>query len=71
VTASNWQAYINAGLSFVKVGNFVFYDSILTHPVLKGISGLEFENTGWAKTKTVLTSLVEMTKEIRKELNIT
>ena len=41
--ASNWQAQINAGLSLVTVGDFVFYDSILTHAVRLGVIPARFK----------------------------
>ncbi|MEG0348822.1 MAG: 5-methyltetrahydropteroyltriglutamate--homocysteine S-methyltransferase, partial [Acinetobacter sp.] len=42
VEASNWQAQVDAGLSFITVGDFVFYDSILTHAVRLGIIPTRF-----------------------------
>lgn len=36
VEAANWQSQVNAGLSFLTVGDFVFYDSILAHTVRLG-----------------------------------
>jgi 5-methyltetrahydropteroyltriglutamate--homocysteine methyltransferase len=36
VEAQNWQAQIDAGLSLLSVGDFIFYDSILTHAVRLG-----------------------------------
>ena len=41
--ASNWQAQIDAGLSLVTVGDFVFYDSILTHAVRLGVIPARFK----------------------------
>lgn len=37
VEASNWQAQIDAGLSLISVGDFVYYDAILTHAVRLGV----------------------------------
>ncbi|GAC1373124.1 MAG: 5-methyltetrahydropteroyltriglutamate--homocysteine S-methyltransferase [Aquirhabdus sp.] len=37
VEASNWQAQVNAGVSLLTVGDFVYYDSILTHATRLGV----------------------------------
>lgn len=42
VEASNWQAQADAGLSFLTVGDFVFYDAILTHAVRLGVIPARF-----------------------------
>lgn len=42
VEASNWQAQVEAGLSLLTVGDFVFYDSILTHAVRLGVIPARF-----------------------------
>ena len=42
VEAANWQAQVDAGLSLITVGDFVFYDSILTHAVRLGIIPTRF-----------------------------
>ena len=42
VEASNWQAQVDAGLSLITVGDFVFYDNILTHAVRLGIIPTRF-----------------------------
>ncbi|ENV48203.1 5-methyltetrahydropteroyltriglutamate-homocysteine S-methyltransferase [Acinetobacter brisouii CIP 110357] len=43
IEASNWQAQVDAGLSLLTVGDFVFYDSILTHAVRLGIIPPRFD----------------------------
>ena len=42
VEASNWQAQVDAGLSILTVGDFVYYDAILTHAVRLGIFPARF-----------------------------
>ena len=42
VEASNWQAQIDAGTSLLTVGDFVLYDSILTHAVRLGVIPARF-----------------------------
>lgn len=42
VEASNWQAQIDAGTSLLTVGDFVLYDSILTHAVRLGVIPTRF-----------------------------
>lgn len=42
VEAANWQAQVDAGLSLMTVGDFVFYDSILTHAVRLGVIPTRF-----------------------------
>ncbi|AOA58504.1 5-methyltetrahydropteroyltriglutamate--homocysteine S-methyltransferase [Acinetobacter larvae] len=42
VEHSNWQAQIDAGLSLLTVGDFVYYDAILTHAVRLGIIPARF-----------------------------
>ena len=37
VEASNWQAQVDAGVSLLTVGDFVYYDSILTHATRLGV----------------------------------
>lgn len=37
VESANWQSQVEAGLSFLTVGDFVFYDAILTHAVRLGV----------------------------------
>lgn len=37
VEASNWEAQVNAGVSLLTVGDFVYYDSILTHATRLGV----------------------------------
>ncbi|HEY4712908.1 MAG TPA: 5-methyltetrahydropteroyltriglutamate--homocysteine S-methyltransferase, partial [Aquirhabdus sp.] len=37
VEASNWQAQVDAGISLLTVGDFVYYDSILTHATRLGV----------------------------------
>ena len=51
IEASNWQAQVDAGLSLLTVGDFVFYDSILTHAVRLGIIPPRFDEA--AKLNTV------------------
>ncbi|MHA3057777.1 5-methyltetrahydropteroyltriglutamate--homocysteine S-methyltransferase [Acinetobacter sp. ANC 5584] len=43
IEASNWQAQVDAGLSLLTVGDFVFYDSILTHAVRLGVIPPRFD----------------------------
>ena len=43
VEAANWQAQADAGLSLLTVGDFVFYDSILTHAVRLGVIPARFK----------------------------
>lgn len=47
VEPSNWQAKIDAGVSFVTVSDFVVYDSILTHTLRLGMISPQFT---WDKT---------------------
>lgn len=42
VEAANWQAQVDVGLSLITVGDFVFYDSILTHAVRLGVIPTRF-----------------------------
>lgn len=42
VEASNWQAQVDAGVSLLTVGDFVFYDAILTHAVRLGVIPARF-----------------------------
>jgi len=37
VEARNWQAQVDAGVSLLTVGDFVYYDSILTHATRLGV----------------------------------
>lgn len=37
VEAANWQAQVDAGVSLLTVGDFVYYDQILTHAVRLGV----------------------------------
>ncbi len=37
VEAANWQAQVDAGISLLTVGDFVYYDHILTHAVRLGV----------------------------------
>ncbi len=37
VEASNWQAQVDAGISLLTVGDFVYYDSIVTHATRLGV----------------------------------
>jgi len=37
VEAANWQAQVDAGVSVLTVGDFVYYDQILTHAVRLGV----------------------------------
>ncbi|MHA3104590.1 5-methyltetrahydropteroyltriglutamate--homocysteine S-methyltransferase [Acinetobacter sp. ANC 3791] len=43
IEASNWQAQVDAGLSLLTVGDFVFYDSILSHAVRLGVIPPRFD----------------------------
>lgn len=51
VETSKWKAQIDAGLSFVTVGDFVFYDSILTHALRLGVISPRFT---WDKMNHLL-----------------
>jgi 5-methyltetrahydropteroyltriglutamate--homocysteine methyltransferase len=42
VEASNWQAQVDAGISLLTVGDFVYYDSILTHATRLGVLPARF-----------------------------
>lgn len=42
VETANWQAQVDAGLSLITVGDFVYYDSILTHAVRLGVIPTRF-----------------------------
>ncbi len=42
VEASNWHSQVEASLTYLTVGDFVFYDSILTHAVRLGIIPARF-----------------------------
>lgn len=44
VETSNWQAQIDAGLSLITVGDFVYYDTILTHAVRLGVIPPRFKD---------------------------
>lgn len=44
VEAANWQSQIDAGLSLITVGDFVFYDSILAHAVRLGVIPARFKD---------------------------
>lgn len=52
VEAANWQSQAEAGLSFLTVGDFVFYDAILTHAVRLGVIPARFKE-GAAKLNQV------------------
>ena len=45
VEAANWQAQIDAGVSLLSVGDFVLYDSILTHAVRLGVIPARFSQS--------------------------
>ena len=44
VEAANWQAQVDAGISILTVGDFVLYDSVLTHAVRLGIIPARFKD---------------------------
>ncbi len=42
VEAGNWQSQVDAGVSLLTVGDFVYYDSILTHATRLGVLPARF-----------------------------